>query len=98
MKVSFGGMLSGLCKVCVMRKSKWSDERSCSALHVSQRTKSEETKEISGEIWLLFMLYGMSVLLSMLIVESVIYDITTAVGSPRGEPCGIVSFEVYVVE
>ena len=49
MKVRFGEMISALCKVNVMRMSRWSNERSCSALYVDLRARSGEAKEIPGK-------------------------------------------------
>ena len=65
-----GGLLSGLLRECVMMISKWSEDRSCVALQKERRARSGEAKEMSGEVWLVLMLngfrVGVSVLLRML--------------------------------
>ena len=52
--------------MCVMRRGRWSDVRSCIALQEVRRAMSGEAKEMSGEVWLVLWSKGLRVGVSVL--------------------------------
>ena len=49
-----------------MMIGKWSDDKSCVALQEERRARSGEAKEMSGEVWLVLVLKGFRVGVSVL--------------------------------